>query len=331
MASFGYLLPTRGVVFSSRSDTELTARAHADVVDLAQRAEATGFDGVWVGDSVLAKPRFEPMTALAAVATVTDAVDLGTAVYLPALRHPVNVAHQAATVDRIAGGRLKLGVGVGARPIERAEAENLDVPFDRRGSLLNEVLDIVDRLWAGGPVDHDGEFFDLDDADLGFGPSGEVSIYVASARFDPSEGFPRTVRRRIAAHGGGWLPISLEPETYAAGLKHIHDALRDVDRDPDAFAPAYYMDVVVADTERAAIEAAREFYVAYYLGGDADESAAEAFPDEEIRANGAFGPPEDVAERIARYEDAGVEEFVVRFVGSDQREQLRRFRDVLRS
>lgn len=330
MTSFGYLLPTRGIVFSSETDAELTARAQADVVGLAERAESMGFESVWIGDSVLAKPRFEPLTTLGAVAAATDSVDLGTAVYLPGLRHPVHVAHQAATVDRIAGGRLKLGVGVGVRPIERAEAENLGVPFGRRGALLNEALDVVDRLWTGEEVTHDGEFFDLEEATIGFGPDGDVPIYIASAALDPAQGFPNTVRERIQQFGDGWLPIGLEPDEYAAGADHARAALREADRNPDAFDTSYYMDVVVADTEEEAIEEAREFYLAYYQGDPGHDEGEEAgMSDEEIRASGAFGPPEAVAERIAGYEDAGVEEVVVRFVGDDQRQQLRRFRDVI--
>nr|WP_245998718.1 LLM class flavin-dependent oxidoreductase [Halalkalicoccus subterraneus] len=66
---------------------ELTARASADIVALAQRAESLGYDSAWVGDSVLAKPRFEPLVTLGAVAAATDSIGIGTAVYLPVLRH----------------------------------------------------------------------------------------------------------------------------------------------------------------------------------------------------------------------------------------------------
>ncbi len=87
VTTFGYLLPTRGIVFSSTSTMELTARASADIVALAQRAESLGYDSAWVGDSVLAKPRFEPLVTLGAVAAATDSIGIGTAVYLPVLRH----------------------------------------------------------------------------------------------------------------------------------------------------------------------------------------------------------------------------------------------------
>jgi alkanesulfonate monooxygenase SsuD/methylene tetrahydromethanopterin reductase-like flavin-dependent oxidoreductase (luciferase family) len=113
MVSHGFVLPTRGVVLSADDSLEQAARVQSEVIGLARRAEALGFDGVWAGDSVLAKPRLEPLSTLAAVAGATESVTLGTAVYLLQLRNPVHVAHQTATVDQVSGGRLALGVGVG--------------------------------------------------------------------------------------------------------------------------------------------------------------------------------------------------------------------------
>src|SRR3954449_6846631 len=101
----GYLLPTREQVMEGRPEA-------APLLALAERAESLGYDSVWVGDSILARPRHDPMTLLAAVAARTRRVELGTAVLLPALRNPVLLAHQWATLDRLAEGRLILGVGI---------------------------------------------------------------------------------------------------------------------------------------------------------------------------------------------------------------------------
>ncbi len=80
---------------------------------MARHAEAAGYDAVWVGDSIVAKPRLEALTTLAYLAGITTRVRLGTAVLLPALRHPVVLAHQIANVDQISRGRVVLGLGVG--------------------------------------------------------------------------------------------------------------------------------------------------------------------------------------------------------------------------
>lgn len=327
MSTVGYLLPTRGIVSSSTSTTELTARASADVVGLARRAESLGYDGLWVGDSVLAKPRFEPLVTLGAVAAATDSVELGTAVYLPALRHPVHVAHMTATLDQLSGGRLSLGVGVGVRPPEREEMRQLGVDYERRGAMLNEALTVVSRLWEGTAIDHAGDHYRVEDAGIGFEPARKPPLYVASAAFEPSEGFPRQIQRRLIKHGDGWLPIAMSPEEYAAGRTYIAELLEGTDRPNDAITPGYYLDVVVAESEATAIERAREFYRDYY-GEQVAYRSEQALSRARIRKRGAFGTVDAVEERVAEYVDAGVERFVVRFPAADQRRQLRAFSSI---
>ncbi len=328
MVSFGYVLPTRGVVVQSTDRTELTARTASSVVDLAGRAESLGYESAWVGDSVLAKPRLEPLTTLAAVATTTDAIDLGTAVYLPALRHPIHIAHMTATVDQLSGGRLTLGVGVGVRPAERREMEQLNVDYENRGVILNESLDIITQLWTGTSVTYDGGFHTIDDANLGFTPAADPSIYVASAAFNPESGFPSTVRERLQAHGDGWLPIAMEPDRYRAGLENIRGFLADADT---GFVPGYYIDVVVGSSETEALTEAHTFLQQYYADEQLGYTENDSISEEIIRERGVFGPPARVANRLETYMDAGVEQFIVRFTARDQFTQLRRFSDIIDS
>src|ERR1700704_1530873 len=101
----GYLLPTREQVMQGRPEA-------APLLAWAERAEDLGYDSIWVGDSILARPRHEPLTLLSAVAARTRRAELGTAVPLPALRNPVVLAQQVATLDRIAEGRVILGIGI---------------------------------------------------------------------------------------------------------------------------------------------------------------------------------------------------------------------------
>lgn len=315
--SYGYLLPTRGAVLASDDASTLAARTRADVVDAAVRAESLGFDSVWVGDSVLAKPRLEPLTTLAGVAVETDSVTLGTGMYLPALRHPVHVAHQAATVDQLSGGRLSFGMGVGIGAAAEAEHANLGISYQERGPRLDELLEIVSQLWSGGSIDYDGRFYELEDASIGFTPVSTPPIYIPSAVFDPNDGLPTPIRNRIIEHADGWLPIWVSPDGYARTLDAIRDFLNDAGRDPASLDPAMYLDVVVDERERA-IGTAREFYDRYYPDWD-------RLSDEAVAARGAFGPPSAVAATLNSYADAGAETIVVRFTAPNQREQLRRF------
>jgi len=97
----GVLLPTRGVLLWNKGAPEL-----GPVADLAVRAEELEYDSVFAGDSILAKPRLEALSALSALAVRTEFIKLGTAVFLPYLRNPVFLAYQLATLDVISDGRI---------------------------------------------------------------------------------------------------------------------------------------------------------------------------------------------------------------------------------
>ena len=146
MPRVGYLLPTRERVMEGRDET-------GSLLALAEKAEGLGYDSLWVGDSLLARPRHDPLTLLAAVAARTRKPELGTAVLLPALRNPVVLAQQVATLDRIAEGRVILGVGIAADvPNIRAEFTAAGVPFDKRVGRLVEGMALCRALWTGKPV-----------------------------------------------------------------------------------------------------------------------------------------------------------------------------------
>src|SRR5262249_31968454 len=148
----GYLLPTREQVMEGRP-------AAAPLLALAERAEGLGFDSIWVGDSLLARPRHDPLTLLAAVAARTKRAELGTAVLLPALRNPVVLAQQIATLDQISEGRYILGVGIASDvPNIRAEFVAAGVPFEKRVGRMMEGLRLTRALWSGKPVDWDGRW-----------------------------------------------------------------------------------------------------------------------------------------------------------------------------
>ena len=148
----GYLLPTREQIMEGRPDA-------ASLLALAARAEALGYDSVWVGNSVLARPRHDPLTLLAGVAGRVPRVALGTAVLLPALRNPVLLAHQVATLDQVSEGRFILGVGI-ARDVPniRAEFAACGVPFEKRVGRMMEGLRLCRALWTGEAVDWDGRW-----------------------------------------------------------------------------------------------------------------------------------------------------------------------------
>ena len=193
---------------------------------LAERAERLGYHSIWVGDSITSRPRHEPLTMLTAIAMRTTKATLGTAVLLPALRQPVAMAHQVATLDRLAEGRLVLGVGTGGdSPSNRAEFAALGVDFERRLGRMNEHLALCRKLWSGEPVDHHGEFYTVENASIG--PSthtpGGPPLWVT--------GSSAPGHRRAGTRYDGWMPIG-PIDSFVAGLPVVQEAARSVGRDP---------------------------------------------------------------------------------------------------
>ena len=145
----GVLLPTRGLLLAD------SPPANADLVlRLAQKVEEAGLDSVWVGDSLTAKPRLEPLAALSAIAARTSRVRLGTAVLLMALRHPLLLAqtlkHGGPHLRR--AGLIAAGAGGAFNDEQRQEWDSVGVEASQRARRLVEMAQIVKGLTRGETV-----------------------------------------------------------------------------------------------------------------------------------------------------------------------------------
>src|SRR5438477_6060555 len=225
-AATGLLLPSREALLWGNSDL-------AFVIEAARQAEQAGYDSVWAGDSLLARPRGEPLTLLAAVAGATARVTLGTAVLLPLLRHPLSLAHGVATLDRISGGRLVVGMGPGAElPGTHSELAAVGVPSDRRVGAMLSAVERVRRLWRNEETDLELQPrpFRPEGPPIWLGGSGPRMLRLAGRAFD------------------GWLPFRPTPAEYASGLRAVREAAETAGRDPDSIATGAYLTVAVAET-----------------------------------------------------------------------------------
>ena len=306
----GILLPTRGLLLGG------TAPESADrVLDMARRAEDAGLDSVWVGDSLIAKPRLEPLSTLAAVAACTKRVRLGTAVLLAALRHPVLLAQTMATVDLISRGRLLIAAGVGGafNDEQRAEWRAAGVSPSRRASRLEEVLEIVKGLGSGQPLDFSGRHFDLEKVSIEPLPiqAGGVPLLLACHwRAQRDAQFQRAARL-----GDGLISISDTPEEYAKVVSRVREIAAELGRDPDRLETVFYLTVNV-DPDLAKAESEANRFLTGYYGANIWGSRW-----------GPFGGPERVKERMSEYIAAGAETLVVRFASFDPERQLDIFLD----
>ena len=294
---FGYLLPTREQIMQGHPDA-------APLLALATSAADAGFDSIWVGDSLLARPRHEPLTLLAAVAGRVPRVELGTAVLLPALRNPVLLAHQVATLDQVSGGRLILGVGFAAdRPNIRAEFTAAGVPFDKRVGRMLEGLRLCRALWTGEPVTWEGRWT-VTEGVLAPTPHrpGGPPLWIGG-------NLPASLTR-AGKWFDGWFPIAPDAPTFVRQWAEVQAIARDAGRDPAAVTGAMYLTVSLDDDANRADARLNAFLESYY-----------GAPAPVLRRRQACyaGPSGGLGEWLAGYAQAGASHVVLRFAGDHER------------
>lgn len=216
------------------------------LVPVARAAEEAGFESVWLGEHIIlprdlrsphpsgsrpamAAARYfhhEVLTALACVAASTSELRVGTGVCLVPLRDPFNLARAAATVDRLSGGRLLLGVGLGWA---REEYDILGIDWRTRGARLDEAVELLRELWSADTPEFHGDFYACPPS--GFEPKpvqpGGVPVLVGAYS---EAGF-----RRAARLGDGFFGSAGDPETALTQLSAVQSALESAGRNADGF------------------------------------------------------------------------------------------------
>jgi hypothetical protein len=137
------------------------------LVDLARRAEDSGWDGVFLWDHLmldrrLKLPLADTWTAVTAILASTRWIRSGPLVAPLAARHPWKIARETVTLDHLSGGRVILGAGLGASDATDFAAFGDDSGLSERAARLDEALSLIDRLWSGQEISHAGERFQLD-------------------------------------------------------------------------------------------------------------------------------------------------------------------------
>ncbi len=280
---------------------------------MARRADAAGYDAVWVGDSIMAKPRLEPLTTLAYLAGITRRVRLGTAVLLPALRHPVVLAHQIANVDQISRGRLVLGLGVGwSLPAAEREWAACGADHKRRVRRLEEHVTLWRMLWRGEPVSHRGDDVELTAHTIGPLPWRSEGPPVLITAGNRGELLPAQFDR-FARLGDGIMTTYVHAEECRLVRERAEAALAEHGRALPDFPLCVYTTVRLEDDVATAERVTAEFLAAYYGGGV------------HSRGTMGLGPADAVIAALRRYAAAGVSDLCLRFVGDDQLAQFERF------
>src|SRR5437763_4164874 len=245
----------------------------AQMGEWAKRAEAAGFSTLGTIDR-LVYVNHEPLTALTYAAAVTERIGLLTSILLAPLRsNPALLAKQAASIDVLAGGRLTLGMAVGGR---EDDFEVSSVDYHRRGQIFDQQLGEMARIWEGDAIGPDS------------GP-GRPEVVI---------GGQADVSFKRAARHAGWMMGGGPPDRFPGSVEKLEAQWKAAGRDgePRKLALGYYG---LGEGAREQIHGYITHYYAY-LGDFAAQMAA-----------GVPGDPQSVKDRVAAFEQAGCDEFVL--------------------
>jgi F420-dependent oxidoreductase-like protein len=276
----------------------------AALKQLAVKGDRLGFDSYWVFDHLLPltgnieDPIFEAWALMAGLADATSSITLGTMVTCNTLRAPALLAKMAATVDHVSDGRVIVGIGAGYFV---AEHEAFGIPLPPRpvrAAMLDEAVQVLKGLWAGGRFSFAGDYYTIRDAPFAPAPvqPGGPPIMVGGA----GEKF---TLRTVAKHADHWnLPPGskgITPEVLRAKLAVLAERCAEVGRDPSTIEINVSQVIVVDNDHKRAIERRRQL-------------AAERGMSEELAAaHITAGDPASIIDRVHEWQDAGTQHFGV--------------------
>jgi len=321
--SFGLILANRAVVLGA-----LKARQLLDLAVDAERAHV--FDAVWVGDSLLAKPRLESVTLLSALAGVTARVRLGVGCLATFVhRHPVLFGQQWASLDVLSSGRAWLVVCLGgpsdANAAQAAEHAVMGVRSSERVARLEEGVVILKKLFHETPASHHGRFYSFDGVTLEPRPvQNPCPVWIASnptgltwkGGASASQAAVERAYRRVARFADGWMTNKLSPAEFRVEFARVRAMAREEGRDPATLGSALYHNINVNEDRAKALEESKAFLDAYYTA---------KFTPEFVEQWTVAGPPRKCAADLQAYFDAGVGHMALRLSSWDQPGQLERF------
>jgi alkanesulfonate monooxygenase SsuD/methylene tetrahydromethanopterin reductase-like flavin-dependent oxidoreductase (luciferase family) len=309
---WGLSLPNRGALFGLAEIDEL--------IECAAVAEQSGvFESVWVGDSLIHKPRLEAITMLAALATHTKKVRLGTICMASfPVRHPVLLAIQWASLDQISKGRSLLGVCIGGA--HEGELRAFNVKREERVGRMKEGIELLRAIWSDEEVHHRGKYYTLEDYNIVPKPVQKpppIWIAVSPEREQVGDKIVDQAMRRVGTLADGYITMGVTAAEFAKRWSVIEQAAGEAGKDLSNFECAIHGMVNINDDGQTAYGEAKNYFNHYY---------GPSYPPESlIKVWLAHGPPKDCARLIQEWIDMGITTPVLRFTSKDQLKQVQRF------
>ena len=303
-----------GLALPSFSFADLDYARAARLRAFAQRAEALGYEALWVVEHlVTARGLYgtawlSPLETAAFAAGCTTRIKIATGILIAALRNPVFLAKEIASLQFLSGGRFELGLGVGWDAQEFAVA---GVPLKERGRRTDEMLGLFDELWTGRPVTHHGRYYSFDDVQIDPPLPRKPFLWVAGGSKIKTEMSPdpetmaSSVLERICRRADGWLARAAgSTDSVIADWGLIQHRLVELGRTPASvtFGHVNFAHIVPTDDEAKALAAQRPL-IERVMGTHR--------PFEHLQTCYFLGSPRRIRERIAELRDAGLEYLVL--------------------
>jgi alkanesulfonate monooxygenase SsuD/methylene tetrahydromethanopterin reductase-like flavin-dependent oxidoreductase (luciferase family) len=307
--SIGFTVPQRGVFFGIASWPEMLALA-------AQADRDPRFDSVWVGDSVMAKPRPESIALLGALSAATRRVKLGVGCMASfPIRDPIVFAYQWATLDLISQGRMLLAVctGIVAGGVSAREGGVWGITDGQRGNRMAESIEICRRLWTGDSVSFSGKYRSFAGVTVSPRPVQKpCPIWIAA---NPQPQMAEKPLRRVANIADGWMTVNIFPKLFGANWSKLAQYLRDEGKDPAVYPNIAYHNININADRTGALEESKRFLDEYY---------GPVFSPPMVEAWTAAGTPEQCAANLRELAADGAKAITLRITGWDQKGQYER-------
>lgn len=272
-----------------------------ETIEIAQAAQAAGFDSIWVSQHHHAHDNYlsSPFTLCAAIAQATSEIEIGVGVALAPFYDPLQLAEDAAMVDTISEGRFNLGLAIGYHD---PEFELFDVPKDERVPRLVDCVEVCRRAWDGGEFSYDGHTVEYEDAVVNpTPPQGTDLDIVLGGLSEPA------IRRCVDLGDGyiGGLTSTFEEIEGIAGM------LEEEGADLSEFPVHLLRDGFIGDDEEEAWERMREglmytqnIYAEWFAeSSDFDDMEEPEDPEQAFKQFSVYGDSEDLVEEISQYNE----------------------------
>lgn len=267
------------------------------LIEYGETVERLGYDSLWVWDHILlgVEPNFpilDSLTTLTAVAARTTRIKLGTGILVLPLRNPVALAKQLSTMDQISNGRLVMGMASGWY---KREFDAMGISFDKRGKLMDENLEILNRLWTEKKVDGTYMAHKISAAVMYPKPVQQPRMPILIG------GYADRVLRRAGTAGDGWLTYFYDPPSFTKSWSKIRKFAEEGGKNPDKLLNASQLPIMVGASREAVRDEMME-----WLNKEWDFPAG----SDCSRESAVMGSVDDCIEQLKKHHAVGVQKII---------------------